>query len=303
MTRFRLAHLSDLHLPMDGLPLGPRGWLSKRGLSHLSWQLKRRKRHLGSVLKSMFADIAATAPGHIAVTGDITNTARPEEFQRSIDWLSQLGAPSDVTLVPGNHDALVTVAHDDGQGHWQQWMRGDGEDPSAFPFVRLRGRIALIGVNTAIATPVFRATGKIGDAQLSRLEKILANLGAQDLFRVILMHHPVTDGLQPGRKALIDRAEMQQVLKRAGAEMILHGHTHRASLTSVAGPKGPIAVIGVPSASGTARHVEHAARWHLYDIDADGANWQVQVSARRLAPDDKFHDIADYTLKIPSSRV
>lgn len=287
---------------MDGLSLGPRGWISKRGLSQLSWQLKRRKRHRGEVLTALFADIAAATPSHIAVTGDVTNTARPEEFTRSLPWLTQLGDQSDVSLVPGNHDALVKVPHDRGQAHWQGWMQGDVVGKDAFPFVRQRGRIALVGVNTAIATPIFRATGRIGADQLARLEVTLQELAAQDLFRVVLMHHPVTDGLQPSRKALIDRAEMQAVLKRAGAELVLHGHTHRASLTSVAGPKGPIAVIGVPSASGTARHEDHAARWHLYEITPEGSDWQLRVSARRLGTDDLFHDIANYTVQIPASR-
>jgi 3',5'-cyclic AMP phosphodiesterase CpdA len=287
---------------MDGLRLGPRGWLSKRGLSQLSWQMKRRKRHLGEVLEAMFADIAAAAPAHIAVTGDVTNTARPEEFERSLPWLTQLGAAQDVSLVPGNHDALVKVAHDKSHAHWEGWMQGDETGEDAFPYVRKRGRIALIGVNTAVATPIFRATGTIGAEQMDRLERILTALGAQDCFRIILMHHPVTDGLQPGRKALTDRADLQAVLKRTGAELILHGHTHRASLTSVAGPKGPIAVVGVPSASGTARHEDHAARWHLYDITPDGTNWQVKVSARRLTADHQFHDIATYSMQVPASR-
>lgn len=302
MPVFSLAHLSDLHLPMTGLKLQKRRWLSKRGLSQLSWHFKRRKRHLGEVLSAMIDDIAASRAIHVAVTGDVTNTARPEEFERSLPWLRRLGDPRHVSLVPGNHDALVPLAHDRGQGLWQEWMGGDDPHEVSFPYVRRRGQVALVGVNTAVATHIFSATGRVGEEQLQRLEAMLNQLGCENLFRVILMHHPVTHGLQPRRKALIDQEAMRAMLKRTGAELILHGHTHRASLTAVAGPAGPIPTIGVPSASGHAGHEGHAARWHLYEVEEAPGGWQLRVTARRLDTDGRFHDIGHYTMAAPVNR-
>ncbi len=41
------------------------------------------------------------------------------------------------------------------------------------------------------------------------------------------------------RKALADRRGLRAVLRRAGAELVLHGHARGARLESVAGPGGP----------------------------------------------------------------
>lgn len=301
LPSFSIAHLSDLHLPMNGLRLEKRHWLSKRALSHLSWHAQRRKRHRPEVLSALIDDVSKVRPSHIAITGDVTNTARREEFERSLPWLRRLGDPREMSLVPGNHDALAPLPHAQGQALWRDWMDDDASGmAAAFPFVRRRGPAALVGVNTAISTPIFRATGRVGEDQLTRLEATLDRLGEEGLFRIVLLHHPVVGSLQPARKALTDRAGLQAVLRRTGAELILHGHTHKASLTSVPGRDGPIAAVGVPSASGIAGREAYAARWNLYQIEGDGAEgWRLKVTARRLAPDGFFHDIARFTMTIP----
>ncbi|NJM91710.1 MAG: hypothetical protein HC861_02775, partial [Rhodospirillaceae bacterium] len=54
------------------------------------------------------------------------------------------------------------------------------------------------------------------------------------------------------RKALTDAQAFAEVVRAAGAELVLHGHMHMASLGHI----GDTPVIGVPSASrcaGTAR--------------------------------------------------
>ncbi|MDE1172919.1 MAG: metallophosphoesterase [Parvibaculaceae bacterium] len=311
MTIFRLAHLSDLHLPMTGIRLPRRDWLSKRGLSYLSWQLRRRHRHVPASLEALFEDIAAHHADHVAVTGDVTNLTLPEEFDRSLPWLRRLGDPLDVTLIPGNHDALVPLDPARGQDLWRAWMSGDPEGKpenappagdSAFPFVRRRGNVALTGVDTAISTRAFSATGKIGDSQMTRLETILRSLGEQGFFRIVLIHYPVAEGLASNRKALIDRGKLRALLARTGAELVLHGHTHRASLTPLSGPDGPIASIGVPSASGRAGQEDYASRWHLYEIGPEGDGWRLRVHARRIGADHRFHEAARYTIQIPRPR-
>jgi len=299
LPSFSIAHLSDLHLPMGGLRLEKRRWLSKRTLSHLSWQVGRRRRHRPEVLAALIDDVSKAGPSHIAITGDVTNTGRPEEFERSLPWLRRLGSPSEVSLVPGNHDALVPLPYAQGQALWRDWMADDASGAGAFPFVRRRGPAALVGLNTAVSTPIFRATGLVGDDQLARLEATLDRLGQEGLFRIVLLHHPVVGGLQAARKALTDRAGLQAVLRRSGAELILHGHTHKASLTAVPGRMGPIAAVGVPSASGIAGREAYAARWNLYQIEERARGWQVKVTARRLAPDGLFHDIGRFTVTIP----
>ena len=51
---------------------------------------------------------------------------------------------------------------------------------AGFPFVRRRGPLALIGLSTAVPTPPFMATGRLGEAQLARLGETLVALAARE---------------------------------------------------------------------------------------------------------------------------
>src|SRR5687767_196313 len=138
---FVLAHLSDPHL--GPLPkLNPLELLSKRGLGYLNWLRKRRLIHRPEVLAVLVADLKARAANHIAVTGDLINLSLSNEFAPARGWLDRLGKPSDVTLVPGNHDAYVRAAAAYARRDWGDYMQGDAGD--AFPFVRRRGPLALV---------------------------------------------------------------------------------------------------------------------------------------------------------------
>jgi 3',5'-cyclic AMP phosphodiesterase CpdA len=294
---FRLAHLSDLHLPMISDRLSWRDLWSKRLFSHISWRTTRRHIHQPDVLDRLIEDMLTQSPDHIAVTGDITNLSMRSEFDRSFAWLEQLGAPQDVTLIPGNHDQLVTLGSTEGSARWARWMQGDNNKSAErqFPFVRVRGSVALIGVNTAVQTPLFHATGRVGATQIAALRECLAELGARGLYRIILIHHPIGEGLVSERKALEDRADVRAVLADMGAELVLHGHNHKAEFYAVDGPQGLVPVIGVPSASTIATERErrpgktnHAARWHLMEIAQTSTGWRTSVTARRLTPGGTF---------------
>lgn len=304
---FRLAHLSDLHLPMIGDRLSWRDLWSKRLFSHISWRTKRRHIHQPDVLDHLIGDMLAQRPDHIAVTGDITNLSMRGEFDRSFVWLERLGSPQDVTLVPGNHDQLVTLASGDGPARWVRWMQGDDQNAERqFPFVRVRGPVALIGINTAVPTPLFRATGRVGATQIAALKEHLAELGARGLYRIILIHHPIGEGLVSERKALDDRAEVRAAIADMGAELVLHGHNHKAEFYAVEGPQGPVPVIGVPSASTIATERErrpgktnHAARWHLMEIARTSTGWNTAVTARRLTPAGTFEICGRFAFEAP----
>ena len=121
MNRFTLAHVSDLHLPFEPR-LTPRQRLSKRQLSALSWR-RRRHLHRPEILEALAADVRAAQVDHIVVTGDITNFSLPAEFRQAAEWLRALAPGGALSLVPGNHDALVPVAAADGLAHWAAWTR------------------------------------------------------------------------------------------------------------------------------------------------------------------------------------
>lgn len=303
---FTLAHLSDPHL--GAMPIPGLGQLaSKRFFGFLSWTLRRKAIHDGPVLPALVADLRQARPDHVAVTGDVTNISLPAEFVRAGGWLEGLGRPEDVTVVPGNHDAYVAVPWDQSLGHWATFMagrRGDGQDrppaaPDDFPFVRERGQVALIGVSTALPMPIRSAAGRIGETQMAALGRELAALGQRGLFRVVLIHHPPLGGDIAPRKQLLDAAALATVIAEHGAELILHGHTHRSGLGRLPTPAGHAPVIGVPSASARPHKGKGHARYHLYRVARHDDGWRVEVEVRGVLPGlDGFHTEGRFSLAI-----
>ncbi|MGQ3045914.1 MAG: metallophosphoesterase family protein [Niveispirillum sp.] len=302
MQPFRFAHLSDPHLPLE--PDRPKGleWLSKRTLSYQSWQRKRRHAHTPAMLSAIVADIRAQGVDHWAVTGDIANISLAGEFQRGAVWLRTLGDGRDVSYVPGNHDAMVHVPFADGLGLWADYMMGDGQGEVAFPYLRQRGSVAFIGANSGVPTKPLLAQGSLGREQLERLGDMLADAGRRGLFRVLMVHHPVVDGVVSGRKGLTDRRELRDLLSRTGAEMLLHGHAHVANLSMIRGPKGPIPSLTVPSASAIGYRHDMPARWHLVTVDTDGSHWRVQVEVRGVERrDGPITALGGWMLRLPAT--
>jgi 3',5'-cyclic AMP phosphodiesterase CpdA len=281
---FVLAHLSDPHLG----PL-PRPRLSelagKRAAGFVNWRRKRHRIHHTEVLARITADLKAQAADHIAVTGDLVNISLAGEYAPARAWLAALGPPRDVTLVPGNHDAYVRAAKRYPQLHWGEYMRGDEAVETAFPFVRRRGPLVLIGLSTAVPTAPFLATGRLGREQAAMLAAALERYRDEGLFRVVIMHHPPIS--KPGRhfKRLIDGGEFRAVLARQGAELVIHGHDHVHSFIDLEGPQGRIPVVGAPSASAVAPGRHDGAGYNLYRIGGDQGGWRCEAIWRGLARD------------------
>ena len=283
MSIFRLAHLSDLHLPPPKGAFGWRDLLSKRLLSRIAWRRKHRE-HRPEVLEVVIADLKAHAPDHIAITGDLTNYASRAEYEAARVWLEALGPARDITVSPGNHDALVGAWDGDSFAAWTPWLGDDGE--ATFPQVRLRDGVALFNLCSAVPTAPHLATGRLGQAQLDRLDALLGDPAYRDAFRVLLIHHPPVPGAVARRKSLEDLDALRALLARHGADLVLHGHAHEAMVSTAPGPDGAaIPVLGVPSASALGERGHPAARWHGVEIDRQ-ANGGVEVKlvARGLDP-------------------
>jgi 3',5'-cyclic AMP phosphodiesterase CpdA len=285
---FTLAHLTDPHLA-DHHDIRFSDLLNKRFFGYLKWRLKRSSSHHGEVLESLIDDVRASQPDHIAITGDLTHLGLPTEFLKAKQLLSTLGAPSEVTVIPGNHDAYVAAALEHGLSHWVEYIVSDkqeitdGETVSSgtlFPILRVRGSVALIGISTARPCSIFLAVGRIGKEQRRRFKELLIETGQKGLFRVILIHHPPVSGIVNWRKRLTDAEAFRAIVQQHGAELILHGHAHRLSQTQMKTPNGYAPVIGISSASAAARHTKRRARYHIYRLSRIAHGWDVHVSVR-----------------------
>ncbi len=284
---FVLAHLSDPHLgPLPRAKL--RELAGKRAIGFFNWHRNRHGQHLADVLDALVDDLRAAGPDHVAVTGDLVNISLDTEFAPARKWLEQLGSPQQVSVVPGNHDAYVRRAVQHPATHWGDYMRGDGvgvgapvEKMPPFPYIRRRPPVAIIGLSTAVPTAPFMATGYLGADQLMRLADALALLSHEELFRVVLIHHPPVS-MGSRLKQLVDAGQFRRVIAEHGCELILHGHDHVYSTRWMQGPDGRVPALGVPSASATLQSSRGPAGYNLFHITGDSRRWRCEVISRGL---------------------
>lgn len=298
MSIYRIAHLSDPHLPP---PPGAFRWkdvFTKRLLSRIAWR-RKSKVHRPDVLATLVADLKTVSPDHVVISGDLTNFASRTEIAAARTWLESLGNPADFTVSPGNHDALAGRGGAERFATWTPWLGDTGE--TQFPQVRLRGPAAIFNLCSAVRTAPHLATGRLGEEQLQRLDALLSDSAYAGLFRLVVLHHPPHKGAVAKRKELEDQEELRAILAKHGADLVLHGHAHESLIGSVPGPNGAaIPVLGVPSAS--AQPTGHSpARWHLIEIEdrpegrPEGRH--VRVVARGITSDqDGLVELGRYSL-------
>jgi len=276
---FTLAHLSDPHLG----PLPPVRWrdlASKRAFGYVNWRRGRGARLGPSSLVALVEDLRQSEPDHIAVTGDLINIGLPAEVEAAREWLAAIGEENDVTVVPGNHDAYLPGSIRRYSEAWGPYMRGDEGDEGTFPFVRRRGPLALVGVSSAVATAPLMATGRIRSAQSEALAETLNELGREDVFRVVLIHHPPIEGSTPWHKRLVGASGFRAAVAGAGAELVLHGHNHFTSVAAIPGPTGLVPVVGATSASLHPRDGRAGGSYLLYRIGRRNGGFETEMVER-----------------------
>ncbi len=282
---FRLAHISDVHLgPLPDISY--RELASKRMVGYVNWHRNRRHSLHDGIVASITNDIKAHNADHLAVTGDLVNLALDAELEMARLWLETLGDPNDVSVVPGNHDAYVPGAFGKCCRAWQRWMTGDDQTTpvsrETFPYLRVRGNVALIGVTSARASAPFMASGYFKSGQAARLRAILDKTREAGLFRVVMIHHPPIRAAVPQHKRLLGIGRFQRVMLRHGAELVIHGHSHLPSLFHVQGPSGPIPVIGVAATGQAPGGAKPAAQWNMFEIGGRKNHWSLKLIRRGL---------------------
>ena len=278
----RVAHISDTHvLPPQGVQWREM-FFNKRITGWANTRLRRgrvyRRRYLEAVLA------AASRADHLVITGDITNLALEAEFHEALRLFENRGGSAEITMVPGNHDLYLPRISREGrfEHHFGAFGRSDLPDLSVpvaaghYPFVKLRGPLAIIGLSSAVPRPPFIAAGYAGREQLRALRAILEHREVASRFPVILVHHPPVDSrsrLFQLRDGLTDAASFRDVLACARRGLVLFGHLH----TRVRCRVGALDVVG---ASGAALdHPDDSIRagYNLYEIVDGSAHIEAHV--------------------------
>jgi 3',5'-cyclic AMP phosphodiesterase CpdA len=270
----RFVHVSDIHL-LDLRGVRPWDYLNKRITGRINL-VRRRHLHDERIFDAAAAMARELGVDRLVVTGDLTNLSLPSEFAHAARKLAELGLP--VTVIPGNHDSYVRGVWRDGlfERTFAAFMQGE-RDGEAYPFLQRHDDVALVGVSTAVPTPPLSAVGRVGDAQLGRLERMLRRTGDKGMCRVVLIHHPVVEGTAKPKHRLIDLAEFDAVIARAGAELILHGHEHHRIDEALPGPSGDVPVHGIGSSTSTSQRPGHEAAFSVYEASRTGIHRELYV--------------------------
>ena len=266
---YRLAHATDLHIRnFSGVRL--RDFFGKRAIGALNLALIRRRKHRMELVAALSEDLRRRVYDHLVITGDLGNLSVMSEWGEARAWIERTSPVEKTTVIPGNHDTYVAEAVTSGgfEKTFAAYQTADlRRDNETYPFVRLLGEVALVGLNTCVPTGDFGAWGRVGAEQLRRLESLLMMPEVRDRFRVLIMHHPPIVHKPPENRNLQDRAALVEIIGRAGVDLILHGHDHGDECGELAGPQGrPIPVVGAGSAS-YCGSPERCSRYNIYEIE------------------------------------
>ncbi len=277
----RIAHVSDVHV-LSRLGAEWRRMLFNKRISGWANVVLRRGRvHRREYLLAVLEEAAARSD-HVVVTGDVTNMAHESEYLEARRLLDDVARRVEVSVVPGNHDIYLPAVGRERRfpHHFAPFVTGERAALAVplpagdYPFVRLRGPAAIIGLSSAVPRPPFVSGGVLGREQLAALESLLALPEVASRTPVLLLHHPPVDArsiVARLRDGLIDADRLRTALDRLPRGLILFGHVHARSHVALRTSTGTLDVV---SASGAA--LDHPdprirAGFNLYEIARDGA--------------------------------
>jgi Icc protein len=247
----KIAHISDLHIS---------GRQDRRQLSEL---------------ERLFDYFNSTGFDHLVITGDLSNSANPEDWRIVREKLESHGLFhwDKTTVIAGNHDLinleeemrfynalnplplLRKKAFERKMAafctYFQELITGEERGDNAFPFVKIINypsvKIALVALNSVYpwypADNPLGARGVITSGQLRALNREDVLVPLRECFVIGLCHHAYR---VYGTDSLIDQAfdwtmelknreEFLALMKTMHAKLVLHGHFHRFQSYTVSG--------------------------------------------------------------------
>jgi 3',5'-cyclic AMP phosphodiesterase CpdA len=264
---FCLGHVTDVHVTrVDALRPGQ--WLGKRAGGAANALLGRGRYGSSAILDAVAADVRAEPPDHVAVTGDLTQLSLAAEFEGARALVDSFGlGPEHVSVIPGNHDCYARDVVDERlfERAFAPYLGGQ-----AWPILKVDGRVAVVGLSTAVPTPLLFATGTLGAEQVARLDELLARAEVRERTVVLLVHHPILRRVQKmnGRlRGLTDAPALLEVIARRRVDLVLHGHEHRRLRYAVPTLGGSCPVVGAGSASRLSAERARGAQYNRYWLE------------------------------------
>lgn len=172
-----------------------------------------------AVIQPLIDTITQVQPDLIAVSGDLTQRARVEQFREAQAFLRALPFPQ--VVVPGNHDVPFYNFYARffrGLSRYRRYITDDLE-----PFYA-DAEIAVLGLNTSRALVL--KGGRVNRTQVRGILERFRTV-SDDVVKIVVTHHPFNLPEHSSNRALVGRARM--ALKRLathGIDLFLAGHLH-----------------------------------------------------------------------------
>jgi 3',5'-cyclic AMP phosphodiesterase CpdA len=179
--------------------------------------------HEPAALEALARRLAEVQPQVIAVSGDLTQRARRDEFRAArgfLDLQQALGAA--VVAVPGNHDLpLFNLLRrfTDPAARFRAYIGDDGEYRD--------GAVHLVGLNSARRSRI--AAGRIRRRERASMAQAFASGTTARTVSAVVVHH--APGMtRSGPRDAVDGSHLRQLrdLADAGVQLVLAGHHHRS---------------------------------------------------------------------------
>jgi 3',5'-cyclic AMP phosphodiesterase CpdA len=193
--------------------------------------------HFGTEQSPVVEALAALArqqrPDLLVLSGDITQRARPAQFQAARAFMDRLGVP--LLAVPGNHDIPLFDL-------WTRLRRPYARHVAVFgpelePW-HCSPDLLVVCVNTTRAWR--HKHGEVSGLQIDRVARTLAGARAEQL-RVVVVHQPVAvTRAEDVPNRLRGHAAALQQWAAAGADLVMGGHIHLPYVMALPGLARPM---------------------------------------------------------------
>ena len=209
-------------------------------------------------------------PDVIVLSGDLTQRAKPKQFQEARRFVDRLPAP--VVVVPGNHDVPLYRVFERSlrpfhayQKHFARELEPTWRDDE----------LLIVGINTAHGWTV-----KEGRVQLKRLREVAEIIQGSppELFKVVVAHHHLTPPPRFGTQTVARNAfQAITAFSEAGVDLVLSGHQHQTYVASSEEffPSGRVPVIILHAGTTT------SSRGRGSEADKNTFNW-IRIGERAL---------------------
>jgi len=238
----KIAHLSDLHF--SNWDWSPAQFFSKRWLGNLNFLFGRRRIFSHERLALLPAFFKEQGITHVLITGDVSTTSAPAEFEKARQFIQSLEAEGlQVFCIPGNHDQYTRKAYRQQLFYDYfpaKWNSGPYNlKDHGMTAQKLSDTWWIVGLDTALATSWFFSSGLFSEKIEANLNEFLSKLPPNE--QVILFNHFPFFQHESPRKRLVRGTALREILKKfPQVKIYCHGHTHRQCLADLRASQLPI---------------------------------------------------------------